>query len=203
MRASDPWTTDRLRARLSEAARTMRIVQTSSGPSNSVTWWPDTVASVMEAYGYHPETVPKMRADPDQIGRMDEAQRWIAGYLTIDACTAAGLVPDGGFVVAGRAQDWSWERIGRARKVRYGAVGDTLRMGPATRLPGGNSRKSLMLIERRTLAWLATQLNRLNVEVDRRTLADKPPAPSDQRDRRGGDTIAPARLHVVLEQPED
>ena len=201
-RWAHPWTADRVRNRLSEAARTNRITAVAArAPSERTTWWPDVVHTRQEAYGYQPETAPRIMADPDQIARMDECHGWIARWLTVAGCEACGLIPDAGWLTMARASGWSWERIGRERKVRYGVVGSQP-SGPSRRIPGGNSRKSLMQIERSTLIYVASQLNRVDVAVDSVALRATAPQPENRRPR-GGNTIAPARGRVEIEQIEE
>ena len=199
-----PWTGERVRSRMQEAATTLRRIDTTPGPSKSVTWWPDFVCSKHEAYGYGDASVPTAQATPEQIKRMEEVLGWIARWLTTAECEANGLVEDGGWLAMARASGWSWERIGRARKVRFGVPMDQpLGLGPSRRVPGGNSRKSLMLIEKATLAFTATQLNRIDLPLDRVALTASERATDDNRRRRGGNTIAPARGWVEEQESTD
>jgi hypothetical protein len=196
---SSPWTADTLRIRLQEAQTTLRRIAVSGrSPSLTVTWWPDIVRDHNEAYGYTPETSPRLQANAQQIERMEEVLTWITRWLTVEGCRRAGLVEDAGWIVMARAAGRSWERIGRERKVRYGVTEiHVVRGGPSKRVPGGNSRPSLMLIEQRTLNYVASELNRTNIEVDRATLATPAPAVGE-RSRRGGNTIAPPRGSIEI-----
>lgn len=96
-----------------------------------------------------------------------------------------------------RASGMSYEQIGRKRNLRYGVVRTS--KGPNRQVPGGNSRKSLMQIEARTLAYVATQLNN---DGDPVRPADDHQAISLAHEpdgtRKGGlRTIAPARTAAL------
>lgn len=197
----DAWTSQRVKIRLRAGLTTLRRVDVGGFTTAMRTWWPDIIRDPREGYGYTEAPPPRIQANPGEISRMDEVMRWTAKWMTTQACTAAGMVPDAGWVTMSRARGWSWEQIGRARKTRYGQEHG---------LPGGNSRKSLMQIERKMLAWIATLLNNNGVSVDRATLDTSVPELGYLRDRdtrpyrRAGITVmAPPRGTVEIQQPPE
>ena len=167
----EPWTGARVQARMTEAMATLRAVGAPHGPSQRCTSWPDIVRSANEAYGYTDAVGVRPRASPRDIARLEEVERWITKWLTVPACEAARLVPDTGWVLTCRALSWTYARIGRARKHQW-----TITHGKDAgrpRLPGGNSRPSLVAIERRGLGYVATKLNLAGVPVDPDTMEDR------------------------------
>lgn len=164
----EPWTGPRVQARMSEAMGTLRLIGASGGPSTKVTSWPDIVRKAVEAYGYTAAVGVRPQAAPRDIARMEEVERWISRYLTVRACTDAGLVPDTGWILTCRALGWTYARVGRQRKEQWRITHG--RDAGQPRLPGGNSRPSLVAIERRGLGHLATRLNIAGVPVDPETL---------------------------------
>ena len=192
------WTSHAVRDRLAEACRTLRMVDTARGPNSRSTWWPDVVAHRMTDYPSDTTAVSKVRATAEQISRMDEVMGWVTRWLSEGAvATTPHLVPDAGWLVMARASGMSYEQIGRKRNIRYGVV--RTGKGPNRQVPGGNSRKSLMLIEARTLAYVATQLNNDRAAV---RPADDHQAVSSAREpdgtrKEGLRTIAPARTAAL------
>jgi len=164
----EPWTGPRVQARMAEAMRTLRMVGTAGGPSRRITSWPDVVHSASEAYGWTADEGVAPKASARDIKRLDEVERWITRWLKRDACERAKLVPDTGRILTCRAMGWTYARIGRQRKQEWLALHGRGEDRP--RLPGGNSRPSLVAIERRGLGYLATQLNLASVPVDSDTL---------------------------------
>lgn len=172
----EPWTADRVMARMKEAAVALRSAAGGSpAPSQRITWWPDIVRDRAEGYGYTPVGGTRQAgAAADQIERMDHTLQWISAYLSRPACLQAGLVEDSGWLVWARALGWSFARIGTARKLAWGA--ETRGGGPSMSIPGGNARPSLLKIERAALGHVASMLNRGGEMVDRDARAAEPDA---------------------------
>jgi hypothetical protein len=169
--AAGPWNGPLVMIRLSEAALALRTVPAGRSISNKLSYWPDALKDPNEAYGYLPTGMTPMRATSNDITKMDEALRWMGRWLTRDACKAAGLPDDAGWLVWLRASGWSQAKIGAARRERWNAVHIASKSGPNRAIPGGNSRPALSAIEEKALRHVASHLNRHSVALDRDTEA--------------------------------
>lgn len=171
------WTPGMVAGRLAETARTLAVVETVRGPSTAMSWWPSTIADRRTDYPSDTTRAPRSRATPEQITRMDETLALMTELLSEQAIQAWNdrpgaatksqgrivLVPDAAWLLMHRAIGWSWEKIGRSRNIRWN-VRHTER-GPNRHCPGGNSRKSLMAIERDALTYLAAMMVLRDVAV--------------------------------------
>lgn len=157
------WTPELVRARLREAMLSLRQSRSvARGPSDRTVGWPDAPDNAMEAYGYTPEEAPRLLPPRDAISRMDEVLGWISAWCSLEACAAAGLAPDAGWIALRRAENWPWGKIGKVRAARYGGQ-QQQGGGRSAVIPGGNHRDSLVRIEGEALAYLARQLDRAGV----------------------------------------
>lgn len=206
----EPWTPERVAARLRECATTLRIAPTSGHtPGQRMTYWPVVVIPYAERYPADPgqNNATRTQAASDQIDRMDRTLQLISRYLSVEACRRARIVEDAGLVLWGRANNWSYAKIGKLRKARYG--GETRGGGPSLNIPGGNARPSLVRIERTALQYLATLMNRTTEQVDvevrraRREGPDLTPPREAPPDKYGIRTIAPQRGPPQYDDLED
>ena len=167
------WTGALVMIRLSEAAQALRTVPAGRSISTKLTFWPDTLTTAEEkaAYGYTPASVTPLRATSADIGKMDECLAWMGRWMTRDACKAAGLPQDAGWLIWLRASGWSQAKIGNARRTLWNAQNVASKGGPNRAIPGGNSRPALAAIEEKALQRLAKQLNWAGVALDRDTEA--------------------------------
>jgi hypothetical protein len=175
---SDAWTAELVRERLREAfAILRRSAAVAHGPSERTTYWPDAPNSVQEAYGYteideeEAEAIARMAGRPsrDELSRMEEVLGWIAIWTTHAACAAAGLPKDAGWIALKRAEGWPWPRIQKHRRHTWGIpAGGLSRSG--RHIHGGNSRDSLLKIEKQAYEYLARNL--ISVGVLARPAAD-------------------------------
>lgn len=167
-----PWTGALVQARMSEAMGTLRaLVGSNGGPSRKTTSWPDIVRNRGQDYGDDTPRMSRPTATPEDVGRLEQVEEWVRLWLTKDACARGRLVDDTGWVLTCRALGWTYARIGRARKETWRLTHG--KDAGAPRLPGGNSRPSLVAIERKGLSYVATQLNLRGVPVDAETLGGR------------------------------
>lgn len=183
------WTSAHVQARMAEAMGTARALITTVGPGTRTTSWPDIIRSRSADYA---DDTPRMRPaapSPHDLARLEEVERWVSKWLSRAACTAAGMVDDTGWVLTCRSLGWTYARIGRARKEAW-AIAHARDIG-RPRLPGGNSRPSLVTIERKGLSYLATQLNLSGKPLD----PELTPPTTDPASRRSG----PSAGNVVVQ----
>ena len=72
----DLWTTELVKARLAEAADTLRRLP-SARIRARLTAWPDVVQSAATAYGYEAARTRPAAPSPEAISRMDETLGWL------------------------------------------------------------------------------------------------------------------------------
>ena len=72
----DLWTPDLVKARLAEAADTLRRLP-SARLKAKLTAWPDVVQSAATAYGYEAAQTRPAAPSPEAISRMDETLGWL------------------------------------------------------------------------------------------------------------------------------
>ena len=75
-RTPDLWTPELVKARLAEAADTLRRLP-SARIRARLTAWPDVVQSAATAYGYEAARTRPAAPAPDAISRMDETLSWL------------------------------------------------------------------------------------------------------------------------------
>ncbi len=71
-----PWTPELVKARLAEAADTLRRLP-SARIRARLTAWPDVVQSASTAYGYEAARTRPAAPTPEAISRMDETLGWL------------------------------------------------------------------------------------------------------------------------------
>lgn len=106
------WSSDVVRARLAQAAVTLRFAA-GDWPSQRTTWWPDVVRSFFESYGRDQARASSSRPSPRAIDECDEALAWL---LKLEDQAARQLV-------WGRACGIKWRRLVE----RFGLSERTLR----------------------------------------------------------------------------
>lgn len=152
------WTTDLVMERLTEAATTLRHTRSSDrGPRVVLTACYAVPADPATAYGYTAVRGTRTVPDPAAVTRLDQCIGWMSRWLSREACERARLAPDAGYIVWSRAAGVPRSRIAMERKRTWGAG--------ALRIPGGNSKPSLIAIENAALDHLARALSRSGVPV--------------------------------------
>lgn len=67
---------DEIENRLEEAALTLRRLPIAGGPKGFGSSWPEYLREARHAYGYHEATM-RVRPNPEEISRMEEAIGWL------------------------------------------------------------------------------------------------------------------------------
>ena len=130
-RHAERWTPDRVRARLEEAAETLkRLPAVGCFPAALRAQWPDVVRTFWEAYGADAPCRPRVRPHPAAISRMDEALPWLRwvddpGRRMVCFARAAGV----GEKRLAEEIAVSRATIGRWRKDAEGLIADRLAAG--------------------------------------------------------------------------
>lgn len=142
-----PRTREDVAARIEDAVLTLRRVPASkhSAPAEFKSNWPDFLRDSREAYGYSAARGGRILANAAEIARMDQVLGWIAAHWSVAALAGAGLPRDAGGVAWLRCAGWTWPRIARWRRERWGRVSG---------VPGGLSPVSLRSLERDALDHL-------------------------------------------------
>lgn len=94
--------------RLEEAALTLRRLPMKDGPKGFGSSWPEYVREAKHAYGYHEATM-KVRPNPEEISRMEEAIGWLRLIDSKDERRDA----DARRIVWMRADGYRWIQICR------------------------------------------------------------------------------------------
>lgn len=149
-----PATVEALTARLTEAARVLRLVALTRGsrpPQSAGSGWPDYRRDAVEAYGYQAAQAGRIQPSAAEIAAMDEVLRWMAEHWSPAALEAARLPRDAGQIAWQRLTRVPIPKIAAQRWERYGLR--PIKGGP--RPPGGMSRVSIMRLADLAIRHLA------------------------------------------------
>ena len=169
---SDPWTADDVASRLKEAVNTLILLPSAQKVSRIGSIWPvlpSTPERARLGYGYDAPKVKRRQATPGEIDRMDEATRWMLVYCHEAIAVEAGLPPDTNRVLWCRALGVTYADIMDLRRQRWGPGRSKTGRSP---VPGGNSYRSVWLINKRGLVYMAEILT---VAGEPRVVGDGPP----------------------------
>lgn len=149
-----PATVEALTARLTEAARVLRLVALTRGsrpPQSAGSGWPDYRRDAVEAYGYQAAQAGRIQPSAAEIAAMDEVLRWIAEHWSPAALESARLPRDAGQIAWQRITRVPIPKIAAQRWERYGLR--PVKGGP--RPPGGMSRPALVRLSDLAIRHLA------------------------------------------------
>jgi hypothetical protein len=155
-RSSIGWSAEIVADRLAAAAATLAGSRsTQHGPAALRGMWPQVLQDKRTAYGYTATEAPRVLPAAAALTAMDAVLGWMSRYLSVDACRAAGLPSDAGWVAWARAQGQALEKISGQRG----------RSWKGRRAPGGNSREAVRQIARRACEHVAAALARDRVPL--------------------------------------
>lgn len=165
--SSTRWTIDGVEARLVDAARTLKALPAGDGRFlyGQGTLWPDVLQAGQGAYGWTEATYRPAKPQTDDIARYEEVEGWIKRFLAPPRLPES-LPRDTGAILWARAANIPWRGIGQIRELKWKATSS--KGGGKSRIPGGNSRKSLRFIYVMGMEHLVECLNAEQKNAPRR-----------------------------------